>query len=46
MGVTIEDLYDGPNDLFCAGMAFLGGDKVAVFFVSQKDIIQISACLP
>ena len=30
MGVTMEDLYDGPNDLFCAGMAF-GGDKVAVF---------------
>lgn len=30
MGVTVEDLYDGKNDLFCAGMAF-GGSKVAVF---------------
>ena len=30
MGITLEDLYDGPSDLFCAGMAF-GGDKVAVF---------------
>ena len=30
MGITMEDLYDGPKDLFCAGMAF-GGDKVAVF---------------
>jgi len=30
MGVTMEDLFDGPSDLFCAGMAF-GGDKVAVF---------------
>ena len=30
MGITMEDLFDGPSDLFCAGMAF-GGDKVAVF---------------
>ncbi|GFH53607.1 hypothetical protein CTEN210_10083 [Chaetoceros tenuissimus] len=30
MGITMIDLYDGPSDLFCAGMAF-GGDKVAVF---------------
>jgi len=26
----MEDLYDGPKGLFCAGMA-LGSDKVAVF---------------
>ena len=30
MGITMIDLYDGPKDLFCAGMAF-GGDKVAAF---------------
>ena len=30
MGITMEDLFDGPSDLFCAGMAF-GGDKVAIF---------------
>ena len=30
MGINLEDLYDGPSDLFCAGMA-LGGDKIAVF---------------
>eukprot|EP00586_Coscinodiscus_wailesii_P022029 CAMPEP_0172498510 /NCGR_PEP_ID=MMETSP1066-20121228/113478_1 /TAXON_ID=671091 /ORGANISM="Coscinodiscus wailesii, Strain CCMP2513" /LENGTH=459 /DNA_ID=CAMNT_0013271803 /DNA_START=50 /DNA_END=1427 /DNA_ORIENTATION=- len=30
MGITMEDLYDKPKDLFCAGMAF-GRDKVAVF---------------
>jgi len=30
MAITMIDLFDGPSDLFCAGMAF-GGDKVAVF---------------
>ena len=30
MGVSMVDLYDGPTDLFCAGMAF-GGSAVAVF---------------
>ena len=30
MGITMQDLYDGPQDLFCAGMA-AGGSKVAVF---------------
>lgn len=30
MAITMVDLYDGPRDLFCAGMAF-GGDKVAAF---------------
>jgi len=30
----MEDLYDGPTDLFCAGMAF-GGDKVAVFSLGR-----------
>lgn len=30
VGITMEDIYDGPSDLFCAGFAF-GGNKVAVF---------------
>jgi len=30
MAITMEDLFDAPTDLFCAGMAF-GGSKVAVF---------------
>jgi len=30
MGVTLGDLYDSNDDLFCAGMAY-GGSKVAVF---------------
>mmetsp|Transcript_19784 Transcript_19784/g.28000 ORF Transcript_19784/g.28000 Transcript_19784/m.28000 type:complete len:432 (-) Transcript_19784:176-1471(-) len=30
MAITMEDLFDAPKDLFCAGMAF-GGSKVAVF---------------
>jgi len=30
MAITMEDLFDGPTDLFCTGMAF-GGNKVAVF---------------
>mmetsp|Transcript_63351 Transcript_63351/g.187206 ORF Transcript_63351/g.187206 Transcript_63351/m.187206 type:complete len:506 (-) Transcript_63351:782-2299(-) len=34
MGVTMVDLYDGPSDLFCAGMAY-GGSKVAIFSFSR-----------
>jgi len=42
MGLTMEDLYDGPKDLFCAGMAF-GGDKVAVFsFARYHPFLKMS----
>eukprot|EP00957_Ditylum_brightwellii_P208782 15358901-Ditylum_brightwellii.AAC.2 len=34
MGITMEDLYDTPSDLFCAGMAY-GGSKVACFSFSR-----------
>jgi len=41
MGITMIDLYDGPSDLFCAGMAF-GGDKVAVFsFARYHPLIKM-----
>ena len=41
MGITLEDLYDGPSDLFCAGMAF-GGDKCAIFsFARYHPLIKM-----
>lgn len=42
MGITMEDLYDGPKDLFCAGMAF-GGSKVAIFsFARYHPFLKMS----